>query len=452
MACAGCAEKASKLAAQAKGPPGTIRFTAKKGAPLKAASRVRDMRRRLCSMCREFVYDEEGHPTLEKLYAPYKGKYYCGDPNEPRTDTDEKRFGCGCNVDERVKWETAVCPRGRWGPGKRVSANVIAYFDKPAGAVQQDLYDFIGPARCGRDGTLDCTGIGDVMVQGTAAQAVFHQKARNGMRVRFVAVAGRERWAQLSTGGLMEVVKFEDPHRSRALYAIHSAPIKAVEIDATCRLRGICRQELIALEHTTPQEDTRKWKVEIPDAAMKKADEFLRHPKREQRPIIAFSPWTNAIVRQWPIRHWGHLSELCKAEGFAICLLDAPRPKGKTVPSDAFPYPKFRSNNPWEVAAVISKVDLVIGNDSGMPHVAGFVGTQALAICGPTVGDVAFGGWPTVHPIQSPSKCSGCLWFKDGGWKPWCSFGCQALNELLPETVFERVVATMNAEFVKGMA
>lgn len=452
MACAGCAEKAKKAAEQGKRIPGTIRFTAKKGQPLKAASRVRDMRRKLCAMCREFVYDEEGKPTLEKLYAPYKGNYYCGDPNEPRTDTDEKRFGCGCNVDDRVQWETAVCPRGRWGPGKRVSANVIAYFDQPMGNVQSDLYDFIGPARCGRDGTLDCTGIGDVMVQGVAAQAVFHQKVKEGVRVRFVAVAGRERWAELSTGGLMEVVNFEDPHRSRALYAVHSAPIKAVEIDATCRLRGICRQELIAMEHFTAPEDTHKWKVNIPDEARKKAGEFLLHPKREQRPIIALSPWTNAIVRQWPIRHWAQLSDLLKREGFAVCLLDPPRAKGKTAPSDAFPFPKFRSGNPWEVAATISDVDMVVGNDSGMPHVAGFVGTPAIAICGPTVGTVAFGGWPTVHPIQSPAECTGCLWFQDGGWKPWCSFGCQTLNELQPKVVFERIAHLVNAEFAKGVA
>ena len=424
MGCAPCTEKAKKSAGQKKPPPGTIRFTAKKGAPLKAASRVQEMRRKLCAMCREFVLDEHGKPTLEKLYGPFKGDYYCGDPNEPRTDTDEKRFGCGCNVDERVVWETAKCPRGRWGPGKRISVNVIAYFNKPDGAVQQDLYDFIGPARCGRDGTLDCTGIGDVMVQGTAAQAVFHQKAKEGIRVRFVSVAGRERWAELATGGLMEVVKYENPLRARALYAVHSAPIKAVEIDATCRLRCICRQELIALEHYTPPENTHKWKVDIPERVRRKTSEFLRHPKREQRPIVALSPWTNAIVRQWPIRHWAQLADLLKTEGFAVCLLDAPRPRGRSAPSDAFPFPKFRSSSPWEVAAVISQVDLVIGNDSGMPHVAGFVGTPAIAICGPTVGKVAFGGWPTVHPIQSPSECSGCLWFKDGGWKAWCGFGC----------------------------
>lgn len=442
MGC-GCAEKKKRI--------GTIQFNRKPHTPLKASSRIRDMRRRLCSMCNERVLDDRGTPMLEKLYGSYRGAYYCGDPNEPRTDQDPKRFGCGCNVDDRVMPETAVCPRGRWGPGKRISTSVIAYYTKAEGGVQSDLYDFIGPARCSRDGMIDCTGIGDNMVQGVAAQAIWKQKQKEGLRMRFVAESHRMEWARLATGGKMDIADFGDPHRTRAMYSVHSAPIKAVEIDATCRMRGICRQELIALEHMTPPNETRSWEVNIPPESFKIATEFLLHPTREQRPIIALSPWTNAAVRQWPIRHWGHLSELLRKQGFAVCLLDPPKPSGKQVPSDAFPLPKFRSANPYDVAAVVSKVDMVLGNDSGMPHLAGFVGTQALAICGPTDGEVAFGGWPTVHPIQAPGKCTGCLWFQDGGWNSWCGFGCQTLNDLKPSTVLDHVVSVMNEECAKGV-
>lgn len=447
MGC-GCAEKKKKKQRQKR--RGTIRFNAKKGKPLKAASRIRDMRRRLCAMCNEFVLDPEGKRTIEKLYGPYKGDHYCGDPNEPQTDTDPKRFGCGCKIDDRVLYETAVCPRGRWGPGKRIGANIIAYFNKPDGAVEKDLYDFIGPARCGRDGMIDCTGIGDTLVQGVVAQAVWKQKKAEGLRVRFITVDHRMDWARLATAGKMDVLDYGDPHRKRAMYAVHSAPIKAVEIDATCRLRGFCRQELIGMEHYLPAGATQDWDMKIPDDSRQKAAEFLRHPIREQRPIIAIAPWTNASVRQWPIRHWAQLAERLKKQGFAVCLLDPPKPKGKAVRSDAFPFPKFRSGNPFDVAAVVSKIDLLIGNDSGMPHLAGFVGTSAIAICGPTEGKVAFGGWPSVKSIQAPGECTGCLWFKDGGWKSWCGFGCELLNTLSPQTVIDRAVDIINTEFEKG--
>lgn len=434
MAC-GCKEKHKRR--------GTIQFLTKSRQPLKASSSVRDMRLRVCEMCKEHVLDARGEPTLEMLYGRYEGSYYCGDPNEPRTDQDEMRFGCGCKISDRTIWETAACPRGRWGPGRRIATNIVAYYTKADGDLEPNLYDFIGPARCGRDGMIDCTGIGDNMIQGVAAQAIWRQKRSEGVRVRFVAVSHRMAWAELATAGKMEIVDFGNPSRSRAMYSAHSAPIKAVEIDATCRLRGLCRQELIAMEHHTPPAATREWAVKIPHTAMMNAAEFLSHPIRERRPIIALSPWTNAAVRQWPIRHWGQLSELLRAQGFAVCILDAPKAKGRAVPSDAFPSPKFRSADPYEVAAAVSKVDMVIGNDSGMPHLAGFVGTRALAICGPTDGRVAFGGWPSVTPIQAPGECSGCLWFKDGGWNSWCGFGCQMLSELRPSAVLEHVMSAL---------
>jgi len=328
-----------------------------------------------------------------------------------------------------------------------MAPNILAFYTKVDGGVQTDLYDFIGPARSNRDGMIDCTGIGDTIVQGVAAQAIWKQKQSDGLRVRFVTLDHRMDWARLATAGKMEIEDFGNPHRTRAMYNVHSAPINAVEIDATCRMRGLCRQELIAMEHYTPPETARSWDVEIPDESYRRAMEFLVRPHREQRPVIALSPWTNAAVRQWPIRHWGHLYELLKKQGFAICLLDAPKTKGTQVPSDAFPVPKFRSDNPYDVAGIVSKVDLVIGNDSGMAHLAGFVGTKAIAICGPTDGKVTFGGWPSVHPIQAPADCTACLWFQDGGWNSWCGFGCEALNDLKPSSVVERAVALLG----KGM-
>ena len=95
----GCGCKDAK---QAKISRGTITFHAKRGQPLKANSRIIEMRRKLCSMCQEFVHDESGKPTTEKLYGGLDGVYYCGNPNDPRTDKGDVRFGCGCGIEERT--------------------------------------------------------------------------------------------------------------------------------------------------------------------------------------------------------------------------------------------------------------------------------------------------------------------------------------------------------------
>lgn len=440
----GCGCKDAK---QAKISRGTITFHAKRGQPLKANSRIIEMRRKLCSMCQEFVHDESGKPTTEKLYGGLDGVYYCGNPNDPRTDKGDVRFGCGCGIEERTQWETAKCPRERWGPGKRFGAEVLTFYTVADGSVEQDVYEFIGPAKSALDGTIDCTGIGDTMVQGVAAQSILAQKRDEGLRVRFVTIKSRMAWAELATAGLMPIVDFGDKDRGKALYSAHSAPVKAVEIDATCQLHGMNRQEFIAREHRIPKENVRKWEVNIRPDALAKAQNFLRSPLREQRPIVCISPFTNAPVRQWPMRHWVHLAEILRKEGFAIFTIDRPHDQDKPNRTKFLPGPKFGSNDPHEVAAVISLSSLVIGNDSGMPHVAGFVGTPAVAICGPTVGTVAFGGWTSVEPIQAPGECTGCLWFRDSGWKVWCGYGCEALADLKPRTVFERSVEVMNRAF-----
>jgi hypothetical protein len=319
------------------------------------------------------------------------------------------------------------------------------------GSIEEDVYEFIGPAKSGLDGMIDCTGIGDTMVQGVAAQAIFDAKRREGLRMRFVTIESRMAWAELATAGKMPIANFGDADRGKARWSVHSAPIKAVEIDATCRLHGMCRQEFIAREHRIPKDDVHSWDVNLKPEAVQKAREFLRTPLRESRPIVALSPFTNAEVRQWPMRHWVQLAQRFRKEGFAIYTIDRPHDDNKPNRTKAFPGPKFGSNDPHEVAAIVSLSNVLVGNDSGMPHVAGFVGTPAVAICGPTVGKIAFGGWPSVVPIQAPAECTGCLWFQDGGWKPWCGFGCEALADLKPLSVFNTAATVLNRAFQEAL-
>ncbi len=82
---------------------------------------------------------------------------------------------------------------------------------------------------------------------------------------------------------------------------------------------------------------------------------------------------------------------------------------------------------------------MVIANDSGMAHVAGFLRIPTLAICAPTDGDVVFGGYESVRVIQAKGSCTGCLWFKENGFKPWCAKGCDIMHDTKPEVVIEAV-------------
>ena len=99
-----------------------------------------------------------------------------------------------------------------------------------------------------------------------------------------------------------------------------------------------------------------------------------------------------------------------------------------------------------KIAAVIEKTDIVLGNDSGMCHVAGFLRKPALALCAPTSGSIAFGGWPTVRWMQAEGSCTGCLWYQDDGWKPWCGFGCELLADIKPNKVIPMAESILREE------
>ena len=64
----------------------------------------------LCFTCQE--QDDEG----ELLYRELGGTPYCGQPRMEKVWRDEKAKGCGCDLDEKVRYRVSACPRGKWGP------------------------------------------------------------------------------------------------------------------------------------------------------------------------------------------------------------------------------------------------------------------------------------------------------------------------------------------------
>lgn len=430
--CRGCGKKRSGAAVKER-----------KRSPGDVDDRILGMRLQICQLCEEAVQGEDGAATKRKLLGEYRGTLYCGNPNDARTDFNPERFGMGKALKPAAKTGETVCPRSKWGPGSNFAGGIIPMFVTPdkQGEVEKGVIDYIGPTRTVDTSMTDCTGIGDTLVQCVVAQAMRREKQDN--RVRFVTVSHRTNWARFAFNSeFVDSLDRED--RRPGEFAIHSAPMLAVEIDATARMRGYCRQQVLAEIAGINPEATKEWDYRIPQQQRDYAESFLAAPLREDRPIVAMAPQCNAASRQWPIRHWVHLGHMLKETGVRVFILSEPIPQGQAHWIKGIPFKRFASHDPLAIAAVIERSDLLISNDSGMAHLAGFVGTRATAICGATDGGVAFGGWPTVLPIQAPGPCSACLWYQDGGWKPWCSYGCDAMNELKPLTVKMRSLDHMS--------
>jgi hypothetical protein len=159
----------------------------------------------------------------------------------------------------------------------------------------------------------------------------------------------------------------------------------------------------------------------------------------EARPgRVAILPQAAWPVRQWPMAYFLDLADLLEERGFSVVLLGSK------------PQDMSRHGRRWyagfdlvRTAAMLSLADLVVANDSGPAHLGGVVGTQTIAICGPTLGKVVFAHDRNIHPFALGNDvlaCVGCHFNEDRGYRQACrSGGCRALFLNTPEKVISAV-------------
>ena len=116
------------------------------------------------------------------------------------------------------------------------------------------------------------------------------------------------------------------------------------------------------------------------------SDEFWRIHELQNRPVLALAPGSGARQKNWPaasfqsVAQWWHrtmrgavlvvLGPVEDERGGYECLLhDAEVVHGQRL---------------GHVAALLSKCDVYVGNDSGITHLAGAVGVSTLSLFGPS--------------------------------------------------------------------
>jgi ADP-heptose:LPS heptosyltransferase len=142
--------------------------------------------------------------------------------------------------------------------------------------------------------------------------------------------------------------------------------------------------------------------------------------------VVWLSPWACGRERNWPQRRWAELIDALLCCGYTLAGV---RTKGGDF-IDGVTWFEAESFPADRTAAMFEQAALVIGNDSGMVHVAGFVGTPALAVCGPTDGKCVFGSYPSVRIVQAGKFCTACLGISRYYNPRWCRLSCDALQEL----------------------
>jgi heptosyltransferase-2 len=153
------------------------------------------------------------------------------------------------------------------------------------------------------------------------------------------------------------------------------------------------------------------------------------------RPIVAFGAGsTNSNAKRWPTASYARLNDLLQTRlGAQVALFGTADEIGvaQKIAAEAEAKPLILAGRSTlaETVALLSSVDLLISNDSGLAHVAPAVGTQTIVIFGPT-------DERTTRPIGSeiirkPFDCAPCMLRE-------CPIDHRCMTSITPEDVFAK--------------
>jgi len=127
----------------------------------------------------------------------------------------------------------------------------------------------------------------------------------------------------------------------------------------------------------------------------------------ERRGWVAVQPFSTDPARDWPREKWRMLADALSLEGYGVFVLDC-------VPDRAadFPCPRVTGQPLPAVGAVLRAIQLLIGPDSGLLHLAAAVGGRGLGLTASQSGAVLYRHYPH-HTYVQPAETDapkGCSW------------------------------------------
>jgi lipopolysaccharide heptosyltransferase II len=158
---------------------------------------------------------------------------------------------------------------------------------------------------------------------------------------------------------------------------------------------------------------SRALKVAVDSASDDYARQFWRENGLQDRMVIGLNPSGGWYTKRWPLQAFAQLGDRLQRELNAIALLiwgpgewddvQAIANMMKTPPVLA-PQTTLK-----QLAALLSRLALLVSNDSGPMHLAAAMGTPVVGIYGPTRPDLQ-GPWGEGHEtvVKTGLPCLGC--------------------------------------------
>ncbi len=174
---------------------------------------------------------------------------------------------------------------------------------------------------------------------------------------------------------------------------------------------------------------------ELPSDAVEWAKQFAGH--------VVLAPWCGykrpdspdwaPSNRVWLRSHWLTLELLLMDAGYRTVVIDTDAER-----NDYFIGDKAIGESPARVAALMRAAACVVGNESGMAHLAGALGTPCVVLSALLDGRRIHGLWPRSRVLQGPLGCTGCHW-SGPHYRSHCETLCASLQSIQPEDVAKAV-------------
>jgi len=163
--------------------------------------------------------------------------------------------------------------------------------------------------------------------------------------------------------------------------------------------------------------------------------QFMAHKRRgPEYPAsdIILHPGSGSPQKNWPLTYYIQLADLLCAQGKRATFFCGPA-EGKMVSGiESSGHPVYTSDDLVLLCKRLDKAGGFIGNDSGVSHLAAYVGVPTVAIFGPTDPDRWRPVGPSVVIVQNERQCRPCFEID----RSQCP-SPECLSEIYPSKVME---------------
>lgn len=178
--------------------------------------------------------------------------------------------------------------------------------------------------------------------------------------------------------------------------------------------------------------------------------QVVRLPELAQPRTVYLSPFSAHKPREWELYKWCYLARLLVAYGLRV-VVGAPANRKDDLLASLANVPGVQYSWGQSVTWVLDQIGsaaLVIGNDSGMVHVAGLMDVPAVAVMAHVSPGCVFGKCAlSVSAVTPPERfdCRFCGWREELGFRKFCRLGCAALSDISVIAVYDEAVKRLAA-------